>query len=315
MINCGKCGKFVPKTNKEFCKRSCQLSFGAAIKKSVVRSPKTNTIYAQKSELDQFYTDPKIAELCLSQLWDTFDKNEFDLFLEPSAGTGSFFDFLPKSKRVGLDLAPKGNEIIKMDFFAYDPPASKKIITIGNPPFGRVCSTAIKFFNAAAKFSSVIAFIIPRTFQKQSLQNKLDLDFRLVSSTDLPKNSFIFNGEPYDVPCCFQIWEKSKVPRSPRKINLENNYFEFVVKNDADFAVRRVGGRTGKASLDVSDLSETSHYFLRAKPLYSKEEIVKVINDIDFRIIIGATAGVKSLSKPEFVGEFLDYMKKSNNDL
>ena len=44
---------------------------------------------------------------------------------------------------------------------------------------------AIKFFNYTAKFSQVIAFIIPKTFRK-NIQNKLDLNFHLLSDIDIP---------------------------------------------------------------------------------------------------------------------------------
>ena len=37
------------------------------------------------------------------------------------------------------------------------------------PPFGKVSSLAIRFFNKCAQFSDVIAFIIPRTFNKVSV--------------------------------------------------------------------------------------------------------------------------------------------------
>ena len=42
--------------------------------------------------------------------------SDFDYILEPSAGSGSFLFNFPKHKRKGLDLDPKHNEIIKMDF-------------------------------------------------------------------------------------------------------------------------------------------------------------------------------------------------------
>ena len=52
--------------------------------------------------LDQYYTQRHISKACLKKL----SLNEYDLILEPSAGDGAFFDFLPKEKRVGIDLVP-----------------------------------------------------------------------------------------------------------------------------------------------------------------------------------------------------------------
>ena len=55
---------------------------------------------------------------------------------------------------------------------------------LGNPPFGKNCSLAIKFFNKAAEFADLIAFIIPRTFKRISIQNKLNLNFSFILFLD-----------------------------------------------------------------------------------------------------------------------------------
>ena len=54
-----------------------------------------NTIYSQKSELDQFFTNKDIAKQCYLELCKLYNINEFDLLLEPSAGDGSFLKLLP----------------------------------------------------------------------------------------------------------------------------------------------------------------------------------------------------------------------------
>ena len=157
--------------------------------------------------LDQFYTKPSIAKKCTNVLKTTLDINNFDIILEPSAGTGSFYKILPKEKREGVDLDPKYNGIKKMNFFDYVPKKNKKYLVIGNPPFGRVSSLAIKFFNKASKFATVIAFIVPRTFKRVSVQNKLDLNFHLIHTEDLPLKPCCFTPKMM-AKCCFQIWEK-----------------------------------------------------------------------------------------------------------
>jgi hypothetical protein len=268
-----------------------------------------STAYKKKCELDQFYTKEEISKKCYDLILSFYKESDFSLFIEPSAGNGSFLSLFPKDNRVGLDLAPKNKEIQKMDFFDYCPPKNNKIITIGNPPFGRICSTAIKFFNKAAEYSNVIAFIIPKTFKKDSLKNKLNKYFHLKAQFDLPKNSFIYNGESYDVPCCFQIWEKSSKQREIIKINLENELFDFASKEQADLSVRRVGGNAGKAYIDDINLcSETSNYFLKLKSnKLSKIKLMQAINNIDNSDIINSTAGVRSLSKQEFISQLRKY--------
>ena len=43
--------------------------------------------------LDQFYTNKDIAKKCYDKLNEIIDLNMFDLHLEPSAGSGSFFKY------------------------------------------------------------------------------------------------------------------------------------------------------------------------------------------------------------------------------
>lgn len=269
------------------------------------RKQNQNTIYTKKSDLDQFYTAEHIAKECYNKVLELYPNKNFSIFFEPSAGSGAFYNLFPKDKKQGIDLDPKCEGVLKQDFFDYAPPTGETIATIGNPPFGKNASLAVRFFNKAAEFSEIIAFVIPKTFQKKSVQNRLDLNFKLKLDIDLPKESFVLNGAPYNVPCCFQIWEKSESKRRIIKISLDNDFFTFVKKDEGDLAVRRVGGRTGKATADIKDCAEVSHYFLKVKGKKSINKIVEQINDINFTKIINATAGVKSLSKPEFVGAFL----------
>ena len=44
-----------------------------------------------------------------------------------------------------FDITPEYDFIKKQDFFTYKPSIDDKIIVIGNPPFGRCSSLAIKF--------------------------------------------------------------------------------------------------------------------------------------------------------------------------
>ena len=167
----------------------------------------------RKEGLDKFYTIPSYAKKCIDCVFEMYPCNTFDFIIEPSAGNGSFHDQLHVENKLGLDVCPESQDIMKMDFFQYVPSISyKRILVIGNPPFGRVSSTAIKFFNHASQWAQVIAFIIPRTFRKASVQNKLHKSFHLVHDEDVPTNPCSFTPKIM-VKCCFQIWEKRSVER------------------------------------------------------------------------------------------------------
>jgi len=72
-----------------------------------------------------------------------------------------------------------------MNFFDFIP-ENKKYIVIGNPPFGKNSSLVINFFNKSAEFADVITFILPKTFKRVSIQNKLNLNFILIYNEDIP---------------------------------------------------------------------------------------------------------------------------------
>jgi len=99
-----------------------------------------------------------------------------------------------------------------MNFFDYNPINNNKYIVVGNPPFGRISSLAVKFFNKSAEFADCIAFIIPRTFKRVSIQNKLSLNFELIYNEDLPITPCCFTPK-MTAKCCFQIWIKTNTIR------------------------------------------------------------------------------------------------------
>lgn len=207
--------------------------------------------------LDQFYTKDTIALDCFNKLKQYVNIDEYDIILEPSAGRGAFYKILPSNKREGIDLEPKYNGIIKMDFFNYNPIKNKKYLVIGNPPFGKISSLAIKFFNTASKFANVIAFIIPRTFKRISVQNQLNLNFELVYNEDLPLKPCCF--EPtMNAKCCFQIWRKTDKPRNIIIMDKTHKDFNFVSLGEkdednqptppkgADFVLKAYGSNCGE---------------------------------------------------------------------
>lgn len=252
--------------------------------------------------LDQFYTNPEIAKMCINLLQETL-KSKDTVYVEPAAGTGSFSSMVKKC--ISVDIDPKVKGMIKGDFLKLSkedivPKAkSKDVCFIGNPPFGKNSSLAIKFFNHASHMGDVIAFILPKTFRKESVHAKLNKNFWLIKDIDLPKNSFIHNDSAHDTPCCFQIWKRKK---EIRKMNIKKTteLFDFVKKSEADFAVRRVGGRSGKVIEDFNHCAEVSHYFLKVKKGTVKELIAK-IDSIDMKDTVNSTAGVRSLSKSELI--------------
>lgn len=290
----------------------------------------------KSKDLDKFYTHPDIAERFVDIINEYFPLNEFDLVLEPSAGCGNILKHLPENS-VGLDLEPEADHIIKQDFFEYTSPHHPllnniKIACVGNPPFGSgyMNPLAKAFFNYAATFSEVIAFIVPAKWQTSwKVQFQLDKSFGLYFTELLPKNSFVFNGEPYDVPCCMQIWSKTN-PKNYQDLRIrerpptKHNDFEMFltcdnvpklpmireqIKNQEywDFALKYWGQIRVCEFSDVSP-ETTTHYLIKSNKDYVRT-IFEQINWQDYVSNMGApNVGGKSL----VVKAYIDKKKELN---
>lgn len=252
-------------------------------------------------KLDQYYTKKHIAIECFQKTISIINRENiiFDLWLEPSAGSSSFFESLPSNK-IGFDLEPKCKDVIQQNFLNVDMLKfileDTNFVSIGNPPFGKNSSLAIKFFNKCAENSILIAFILPRTFKKISVIEKLNPYFHLIYEDLLPENSFEFNNKSYNVPCVFQIWRKKNKKRPKVEILKSHSDFIFVEKLHANFAIQRVGVNAGAIKTDFNDCSASSHYFIKSDN--NAETIFKKIiwDDVKFN-----TAGNPSISKHELI--------------
>lgn len=254
---------------------------------------------------DQFYTCADTARLCVEKVQALALAGEPDtLFLEPSAGAGAFYDLLPAERRVGLDIEPRHAEVREQDFLAYKLPenlAGRPIIVIGNPPFGRNSSLAVKFVNKAAALGDIVAFILPKTFQKSSTVRRVDRHLHLIEEHELPANSFTFEGQSWDVSCVFQIWERRPELRIDEEGLFTHPDFEFVRRSEADFAVRRVGRSAGIVILDFALYARTSHHFVKAR---NPEAVITILRSIDWTEVRQRTAGVPCVGKEEIVRRY-----------
>jgi len=242
--------------------------------------------------MDQFYTKTEISEKLIDTLKEKYPFSSFDKILEPSAGTGSFFSQLPKNKRIGVDLDPKCKGVKTLDFFDYVPIPDVKYLSVGNPPFGKNSSLAIKFFNRCATFSQVIAFVIPRTFKRVSVQNQLDLNFHLVYNEDMPMKPCCFTPT-MGAKCCFQIWEKRDEKRNKVVMDKTHTDFSFlkftnndgvlVPPEEADFAMKAYGSNCGEiVTENLSTLSPKSWHWIKSE--IDLELLITRFNELDYSI-------------------------------
>jgi hypothetical protein len=281
-----------------------------------VSKSKTKTV--REEGLDKFYTLPAYSKKCINKVSELYNFMRWDLIVEPSAGDGSFLNQIPSNNKIGIDIQPEHSDIIKQDFFEYSPPVDKtNILVIGNPPFGKVSSLAIKFFNHASKWANVIAFIIPRTFRRVSVQNKLDTYFHLVYDEELPNKPCCFSP-PMNVKCCFQIWEKKLSKRKIVDLPTKHDDWEFLSfgpldkqgqptpPKNADFAMRAYGGKIGEIRIDnLEELRPKSWHWFKSN--IDKIELVSRFNQLDYSNSLN-TARQNSMGRGDLVSLYTDFM-------
>lgn len=262
----------------------------------------------KRNTIDKYYTKPSVVIECVELIKTHVNIDSNDLIIEPSAGNGSFVDQI---KLLGTnyqfyDLEPENTDVIKQDFLELDCGEFKKnypnIHVIGNPPFGRQSSLAIKFIKKCCTFSKSISFILPKSFKKDSMKKAFDANYHLVHEIDLSENSFLVNGIDTDVPCIFQIWKHQDVKRVVNEV-LEPEKFTFVSKDcGPDISFRRVGVYAKTISTEIENKSPQSHYFIKFSNGKTIEENIEKIKEIHFDF--NNTVGPKSISKQELIREF-----------
>ena len=262
----------------------------------------------KRNTVDKFYTKNTVVDLCLNYINQHIQIELDDLIIEPRASNGSFINNKKKllNHYVIYDLEPENTEIVKQDYLTIDYTTYKKqfpkIHIIGNPPFGRQSSSAIKFIKKSCEFCDSISFILPKSFKKDSMKKTFPLRFHLVFEIDLPEKSFVVEGVEYNVESIFQIWEKKPLDRQVTE-KLEPLQFMFVNKStDHDISFRRVGVNAGAIDINTEKKSSQSHYFIQFTNGKSVHHNVSKLSSISYEF--NNTVGPKSISKQELIIKF-----------
>ncbi len=261
---------------------------------------------------EQFYTAPALAERCVQFTDKLLGLDNFSCIVEPSAGDGVFLDLLPSDRRVGLDLDPRAPGVHRVDFLGWVPPIlAESVLTIGNPPFGQRAALAVAFVKKACEFSDAVAFILPRSFNKYTFQNRVPVNFHLVDSFDC--DDFLQpDGSRYPVQAVFQVWERRDAARS--LVVLPDSHADFDmthchlsrtsderlvrVRQEYQFAIAQVG--SDFRPRDPETVSKGSYWFIRPHVPGVRERFAQ----LDFAYLDGMNTAHKSLSKRDIIAAY-----------
>ena len=255
-------------------------------------------MYSKKEKLDKFYTKKSVAINCIKHL----RLSDYDLIIEPAAGSGSFSKNIKHNSLIALDLEPESSEIIKMDWFDYKPHFNyKNILVIGNPPFGLRNKLSKAFIKHSINIGAqTIAMILPDVYKKHTLQKIFPKEWRLKKIIQLPENSFEINGKEYHVPCSFFIFDKSNGINLmfDENLYLECEDFEWSNKADADWFVMGASPKTVKRVDEVDP--NNRGYYIKATNI-SKELLKKRFEETYWEGNSSANGGVSWFTKPEII--------------
>lgn len=218
--------------------------------------------------MDKYYTNSETAQL----VHHVALARGCARYVEPSAGGGAI------SKRfdeiTSYDILPEAPGIIKKNWFDVDM-LPESCCVVGNPPFGDRSKLAIEFINHAFKIGAdEVIFILPNTFKKHTIQSKITKRAFLSKTIDLPSSVFEYEGKPYHVPCCLQVWQRDM--REGKEIPI-NDYFEFSMCEFSDFFVF---GAAPSKCIDPSEVEPSNRgYYIKVK----KPETRKMFEEMDWK--------------------------------
>ena len=273
---------------------------------------KNKSFTAQKDILDRFYTNEDVALHLVKKAKSHLVS--YKNVVEPSAGAGAFINAAKQvlhTNVISFDLKPNCPETIAANWLETEIDLSDTCV-IGNPPFGKRSKLAIAFIQHCIDLqASCIAFILPKTFMKPTLQRVFPSNWSLVQIEPLPRDAFTLDGLPYHVECVFQVWEKDTRKMSHRwsDIYTPKPYDFHVVKtqDEADWFVMGAAPGIVKVPNDVSP-NNRGYWIKCVTDKYKVKFNLELIDWGEYGHS-GVNGGVFWLTKDELLAYYFEEMK------
>jgi hypothetical protein len=260
---------------------------------------------------EQFYTPRHVALEVVEQVLGRFSNARELPWLEPGGGTGAFLDAYERagiSRFWSCDIEPRDPRVHRGDFLTLAPPF-RDCVTATNPPFGRNNALSVPFFNRAAAVSSYIAFIVPRSWRKWSVVNRLHASFHLCLDDDLPIDYENADGRPAaerggNLQTCMQLWERRDEVRKPVVVE-DRGYIKRSSASDADVSLTIFGRGCGTVRTEFPRVPNTTQMFLQV----ARTDVVDALRSVNFAQFSKNVAYTEALSIQEIrflLNEFFD---------
>lgn len=242
---------------------------------------------------DKYYTDRELTKRLINLTFEKIGRENITDIIEPSAGNGSFSDYLVCT---AYDIEPEQKKIIQQDYLLLETPYKKGRLIIGNPPFGQRMTLSQKFFKQAVQQADYIAFVLPIS----QLKNQQSMyEFDLCYSEDLGKLEFsTTTKETKSVHCCFNIYLRPEQGlNSKQTFKLEDIE---ICRNDSskyklfDYDIRLAGWGNSCAGKILNNCEMYAlEYKIKIKNRKLVDDILHVLETVDWTEELNSTAMLK----------------------
>jgi hypothetical protein len=266
----------------------------------------------QRKEIqnEQFYTQHQTAKTLCDLVKQEPWFHKITTIIEPSAGDGVWLDYINVTN--AYDIDPKDPRIQKADFLSTSLGRIPNSLAIGNPPFGRMGTLTLQFFEKCAETVDYVAFIMNASMGKLTMQRRVPKNFHLIKQLDLLNETFRAEGNGQVVKTVFQVWERRDDPRQDSKKNKMHKDFKFItVKSpssgpaapaptNADLAIQTHGSGYGKVhSSNFSSMNTRTHRFMISNIAIPVLE--QRLKSLDYESKAKYTVGATCISEEEIV--------------
>lgn len=254
----------------------------------------------RKTGKEQYYTPADTAMSIIEQLLQTVPWAGGRTWIEPAGGTGSFVEAAQLhgvADVISYDIEPHHPLVKKGDFLKQRLKVSGAV-AVGNPPFGRNNALSVPFFNACAKHCDAICFIVPKSWRKWSVINRLDQSFHLIDDYELEINYTAADGsglsEKFWLNTVVQTWERRNTLRG--KISVEDRgVVKRATPRSADVSLTIFGFGCGSLKTEFPRRPNTTQIFLTLH----HPKALEALQQVDYSRFSTNTAYTAALSMQE----------------
>lgn len=251
---------------------------------------------------EQYYTPIDTARLCFETIRPFLPDNKDLKWLEPAGGKGVFIDVILENGYKNItsyDIEPKHPMIQETnDFLSEDLDNLRNCITLTNPPFGRANKLSVPFFNKCATVSDYIGFLIPKSWRKWTVIERLDRNFHLIEDIDLNVD-FIYEEDTNKkskgkLNTIFQVWERRDYYRENIFVE-DRGYITKTTPEKADVSLTIFGRGCGKVKTEFLRVPNTTQMFLKL----NEDWVLEALKTVDFSRFYNNVSFVEALSLKE----------------